>query len=120
MIDFTKPTNSLISNMMVANTQPVPEVGMGATIVMWTDRHACTIIEVSKSKRVIKVQYDKATRTDSHGMSDCQSYSYERDTEGQVKTFTLRKHGKYVQKGDSMRGTHLVIGRREEYYDYSF
>ncbi len=57
-------TNHLMSN--VKSMEPM--VGMGATVLMWTDRHACTIIEVNinrfKLARRVTVQYDTAIRTD--------------------------------------------------------
>jgi len=117
----TLHTGSFFNLLMSgSNGQPVPEVGMGATILGWTDRKACTIVEVSASKRSIKVQRDIATRTDDHGASDSQSYNYERDPEGEVREFTLRKNGAYVEKGASMRGYRLRLGARNEYFDFSF
>lgn len=41
---------SLINLLSDAGKQTIkPEVGMGITILSWTDRDAATIIEVSKS-----------------------------------------------------------------------
>jgi len=38
-----------VSNRIAENVlQPIPEVGMGATKTMWSDRHAYTVLEVSK------------------------------------------------------------------------
>ena len=101
------------------NTVIDPEIGMGATVCYWSDRHAGTIIEVSKN--CVLVQHDKAIRTDSNGMSDMQTYSYERNPQGQVMEFTLRKNGRWIQRGSDMKnGVSLVIGHRREYYDFSF
>lgn len=98
-------------------TTIVPEVGMGATLVMWTDRHAYTIIEVSKSGKSFKMQRDKATRIDKNGMSDSQEYSFERDPNGSIDKVTLRRDGKWkVEK----QGTTVIPNTRDEYYDYSF
>jgi hypothetical protein len=98
-----------------------PEIGMGATILGWTDRSACTIIEVSKSGKLIRVQKDIATRTDGLGMTDAQQYTYEADPNGYTRTFTLRKNGAWVGKGETMKGgTKCLVGARMEYYDYSF
>lgn len=112
-------TGSLV-NLLVAKTGKTPVVGDGATILYWTDRAPVTIIAVSASGREVTVQYDKATRTDNHGMSDAQSYTYERDPNGSTKKFTLRKNGRWVVKGGDMNSTALSIGRREKYHDYSF
>lgn len=93
-------------------------VGDGATMCMWSDRRAGTIIEARG--RIVVWQEDKATRTDNNGMSENQHYEYERDSQGMTRTFTLRKNGRWVQKDQDMRsGTRLVHGRHQ-FYDYSF
>ncbi len=99
-----------------------PEVGMGATVCYWTDRKAATVIAISESGRKVTVQFDRATRIDSNGMSDAQSYEYETNTEAPTREFSLRKNGRWIPVGDSMAsyGNTLSLGRRSEYYDYSF
>jgi hypothetical protein len=106
---------SSVNNWMLSGTkgQPKPEVGMGATILMWTDRKACTIVKVTRTQ--VHVQEDKAIRTDDYGMSDCQSYRYERDEAAPVMIFRLRKNGAYKGPGGQLR-----IGDRSAYHDYSF
>lgn len=114
-------TGSLINLVQGNSRQHTPEVGMGATILMWTDRHAATIIEVSKSGKSIVVQRDNAKRTDNLGMSDAQSYEYTPNPNGTKTTYTLRKNGAWVRKGSGMKnGERLGIGYRNEHYDYSF
>lgn len=99
----------------------VPTVGMGATVCYYSDRHAGTIITVSKSGKRVTVQEDTATRTDKNGMSDAQAYSYEPNPNGSVTTFSKRKNGCWVRVGEGSRsGTGLVLGTRDEHYDYSF
>ena len=94
-------------------------VGDGATLCLWSDRHAGTIVETPNDKTVVW-QRDKATRTDENGMSDAQSYRYERDENGEKTTFTLRKNGYWIARGANMKnGTYLAAGRAE-FYDYSF
>jgi hypothetical protein len=113
-------TGSLINNIWGDSQQPTPEVGMGATVLMWTDRTACTIVEVVNDKTIV-VTADKATRTDDWGMSDAQSYLYETQPDGHRVTYTLRKNGAWIAQGQSMKnGNRLAIGIRNTYYDYSF
>jgi len=109
-------------NMMAGEAKyPKPESGMGATVVMWTDRYACTIIDIDKDEKTITIQFDKATRTDKNGMSESQSYSYKQDPNGQTIIFTKRKGDRWVKKGQSLHdGVRLAIGARNHYYDYSF
>jgi hypothetical protein len=114
-------TGSFINNLyQEAINTPTPEVGMGATLLSWTDRKAATIIEVSKSGKKITVQPDKATRTDSNGMSESQSYTYEPNPKAYTTEYSLRQNGRWVRVGDSMTGSSLIVGLRDEHYDYSF
>ena len=106
-------------------TKPLePEVGMGATVLYWTDRSAATIMKVSDNKKSIWISHDKAIRVDKNGMSDAQEYTYETlnvDNPDLWEEYTLRKNGKYYKKGDTIRSCpSLLIGSRREYYDYSF
>ena len=116
---------SLTNRLMERAAPIVPAVGMGATVIMYTDRHACTVVQVAYSAtgqpKWVAVQHDRATRSDTNGMSDSQSYTYAPDPAGLMEIFTLRKSGKYVRKGDSMgNGTVLVLGVRDSHHDYSF
>jgi hypothetical protein len=111
-----------------AHFKPVYEtievkVGDGATMRFYSDRHACTIIEIADNGSYIKVQKDKATRTDNNGMSDCQDYEFERDPKGKVYTFKRTRKDKSVYTGNGKYDdwdVKLSFGSRVEYYDYSF
>lgn len=108
-------TASLTNHLMSGtNGAPTPEVGMGATILMWTDRHAATIVKVTPSQ--IHVKRDKAVRADNNGMSEMQQYNYEADPTADVEIFRKTKNG--YRKADG--GHSLRIGDRSEYHDYSF
>ncbi|HAM16020.1 MAG TPA: hypothetical protein DCP91_09235 [Eggerthellaceae bacterium] len=52
------------------------EVGMGATEMMYSDRHAYTVQKIVSDKRII-VTRDKAVRIDNNGASDIQEYEFE-------------------------------------------
>jgi hypothetical protein len=106
-----------IINRIAEDFKPkVPEVGMGATLLMYSDRHAYTITEV-KGNKLWAVE-DKAIRTDSNGMSDSQSYRYEPGT-GKPELFSLRKDGRW-HEGTTLKGTVLQIGERDAYHDFGF
>jgi hypothetical protein len=107
-------------NTVMNNTAPAePEVGMGATLLLWSDRHAGTIVAVNG--KTLKWQRDRAIRTDDHGMSDAQGYRYEPNPQAEVETYTLRKNGRWVKAGTPMKGgLTLLVGARHEYYDFSF
>ena len=103
-----------MTNYLMSGTKgaPTPSPGMGATILMWTDRHAGTIIAVTPKSFTLRE--DTAIRTDSHGMSDAQAYRYEPNPHGRTWIFRLTK------KGWRSKGTAVALGVRREYYDYSF
>lgn len=125
-MNLTSPTNSLQSNIMAnGNGNTIPAVGMGATKLMYTDRHAGTIVAVRTNKKGKVVAFtwreDNATRTDSNGMSDSQSYAYSEDVSASPYEVTLRANGRWVKVGESAKnGTAFGIGYREKFHDYSF
>lgn len=113
---------SLINTVLGSATkgQPTPEIGMGATMLYYSDRHACTIVRIVNERR-IGVQCDTATRIDNNGMSERQTYSYEPNKTARIEYFTLRKNGAWVRQGEDMSdGLRLRIGERNEYHDFSF
>ena len=104
------------------------EVGMGVTIVLYSDAHAYTITKVSKSKKQITIQRDIATLSKDfkpefivggfagHCTNQSeQKYTYERDENGGEYIFRWsEKKQRYVYK-------HLKLtGGRHEFYDYNF
>ena len=111
---------SLINRLMENSRGPEPEVGMGCTLTYWTDRSAATVVEVLSPTKIV-VQGDIAYRTDSNGMSECQSYNYARNPKAPRVVFRKRKNGSWVKDGEPMKGGQVVIlGTRQEYYDFSF
>ena len=97
------------------NTPKVkPTIGQGATRLMHSDRHACTVIDVSESGKTVTVQDDTATRTDNNGQSASQTYTFQRNPAGEITKF------RFTKRGWTAYGQRLSIGERDEYYDYSF
>lgn len=95
------------------------KVGVGVTMLSWTDRTPATIIEVDSKGKWIKVQEDNYKRIDNYGMSDDQEYEYSRNPNGSVKLYKKNRLGKYTDNGKK-DGCGLIIGHRERYFDYSF
>lgn len=119
MVELGTHTGSLVNSIM-SESPVVPEVGMGVTILSWTDRNPATIIEVKTAKMIV-IQDDDYVRTDKNGMSEDQTYEFSRNPNGPKRTYTLRKNGRWVKKGESMRnGQSISIGKRDRYYDYTF
>ena len=112
-------SNPKLDRELSAKEAP-PVVGMGATMVMHSDRHACTVIEVVSPSKVV-VQLDHAVRTDKNGLSESQTYEYAPNPHGEIHTLTKRLNGKWITKGQSLRsGQRWYVGVRQEYRDPSF
>lgn len=112
--------NEVLGNMVGG---PKPEVGMGCTELFCSDRKAATIVEISKSGKQLWVVRDKAVRTDNNGMSESQEYEFtpQEDCGTNRRHYKLRKTGHWVEAGANMiHGTRLLIGIKQEYYDFSF
>lgn len=127
MMKLGTQTGSLVNHIYSRTSNPETiVVGMGATICMWSDRHAVTIVEIGKGYLV--TQADTVTRVDGNGISESQSYEYTPNPEGSLQYWKLDKNGKYrtAYKNENGRlvfagsSCHLGIGYREEYYDFSF
>ena len=92
---------------------------MGATVIGYTDRNSATVIEVKG--KTLTVQMDEATRTDSNGMSESQTYEFTPNPNGAKRVYTLRKNGQWIAQGDSIKnGGRIQLGSRSKYYDFSF
>ncbi len=71
-----KETGSAV-NWMMSNNSTEPKALEGATLLMWTDRHAYTITKVSEDKKQVTIQRCNAKRIDNLGMTDSgQEYDY--------------------------------------------
>jgi hypothetical protein len=98
-------------------TNTAPEVGMDATITYVTDRVPTTIVAVSASGKAVTVWDGKAVK--GWGWSpEAEELFFDDSPEHRV--FTLRKNGRYVEKGQDQKGTGLLIGVKDEYRDPSF
>ena len=119
----TKETGSFI-NMMMSNNSTVPEVGKGATVLSWTDRHAYEVIEVSDDKKRVVVQQYNAKRIDGNGMSDSQEYEYKELNP--KKEVIVWRWGAWRWERDKLlmkriySKINIVWGEKREYYDYTF
>lgn len=128
-------TGSLINHLHARGTrgQPTPVVGMGATLLLWTDRNPATIVAVTDRKDGgwdIVVQEDNYKRTDKNGFSESQTYEYTPNPEGYRSHFRFEPA---VGRWQQMRlnpetgrlnkvkgGVGLRIGEREKYWDPCF
>lgn len=110
--------------------QPEPVVGMGATMLLWSDRHAATITNVQqvRGKLIVTVQRDHAAVVAGSGHDGSAEYSYNRNPSGGEDHFRREDDGRWQQvvinrqtgRWGKVSGSGLRIGEREEYRDPSF
>jgi hypothetical protein len=120
-------TASFVNYLMSGtNGQPEVSVGMGATILGWTDRHPATIVEVQKGGKIVVVQKDHAKRIDNNGMSESQDYEFTPNPEATRCYYKQDKNGAYRsayfnESGRLVFGSgQLRVGERDKYHDFSF
>jgi len=75
-----------------------PEIGMGATYSIGSDRYAYTVVEILRKGRTLLIQRDVPN--------------------GQVVTATLRGDGQYRPRGSKCG--HVALGVRRTYMDPGF
>lgn len=120
-----------------------PKVGDAATFTVWTDREACTVIEVRRKGREIVLQRDKAKLLNGFDSGEpdaltftpggfCgyaeghQRYAYASDPNGDKHVVSLRKRrdGTYCWKEIGQpthkAGGFATFGERSESYDFNF
>lgn len=94
-------------------------IGMGATMLSWSDRRPATVIDFDAQGKWVKVQADNWKRTDKSGMSDCQDYEYSPNPNGAIYIYKRARNGRLTNTGTN-GGAGIIIGHRERYFDFSF
>ena len=103
---------SIISffNKLLCHTKcPNPEKGMGVTILKYGKPKAGTIHKVDKNGKTIFISLDNVTKNTNDNLIFENRDLSENDN---WKCYTLRKDGKYHQKGKSLNTNPLVVGLR--------
>ena len=123
--------NHLYSRAVIG--QPKPKVGMGCTLLGWTDRHAGTITKVTEyCGKVwlyeIEVANDDAKIVKGSAFDGTAEYEYTPGAGCHHRFAFHRKRQEWIGvirnpvtgKLNQARGYGLRIGERETYYDPSF
>lgn len=95
-------------------TETTPEVGMDATVLYISDRVPTVITAVSPSGKQVTTWDGKAVK----GWVFTPEMVF--DESPAERVFTLRKNGRWVEKGQDMRGTGLLVGVKDLYRDPAF
>lgn len=103
------------------------EVGTGATICLYTDRYACTVIK--RTEKTLTLRRDKAVLDPAFKPDfipggflgtvvnqNEQEYTYEEDPEGEI----FRAYWSEKNKGFYVYKCLRVTEGRHEFYDYNF
>ena len=105
------------------NFKPVaPEVGMGATWVLASDRYPYSVVSVISDKQCVVQQHGYwADKTKERGMGH-QNWVIADQPSGLTKVVTLRKDGKWRVKGLRTRknDAFFLLGHQEVYYCWEF
>jgi hypothetical protein len=128
-------TASLVNHMYSRMTvgAPAPVVGMAATTLSWTDRHAATVTSVCELDSAthsmqIEVVEDKVVVVSGSTHDGSAEFATVPNPEGDADVYRLeRKTGKWV-RGHISRQTRrflklpggLILGTRDHYVDPSF
>jgi len=105
-----------LSNRLMENDHDKPEVGMGATELLYSDRHAYTISRVSESGKTFWMKRDKAIPNGCPATEELHDYTYiEQPDEPEVRV-NMTKYGWKIQKSTS----YVAVGIKDEYYDPTF
>ena len=145
-LNHLSPMNQIHARSILG--EPNPEVGMGATMLVGSDRYACTIHRIftyQKGKIVLEVTHDESKLVSGSAQSESQEYEYTPRPDGakhlymkgdnglwqevQYKVFeygyddekderTVIRQSSRLSRTASSRG--LKIGVRDEYRDPSF
>ena len=129
---------SLVNRMSEDYKSPVPEIGMGATVLGYSDRHAYTIVKVDKDGKRAWMTADTALRDDtwdyykqnyvgytsnftSSDRREIRICNDERWREVNSVWRTIKDHPEGGKWGTSTQGASIVLlGSRSEYQDPSF
>lgn len=96
----------------------MPEVGMGATEILWSDRRAKTVVKVLTPNKV--VVRENCTECIDYYKSDYKILDELSNMPSEI--FTRRKSGRWVEMGqpDKYGSVYLILGHRTHYIDPSF
>lgn len=109
---------SLQNRLMECAKNPEPEVGMGATELMWSDRHPYEVIEVQDSRHVtVRELSHKLVKGSIYGDAE---YEYSSNPDGKVTKLFKTKEGRWVERIGRSYGSRFALGYAEYYYDPSF
>lgn len=104
---------SFQNRLLERDVETIPEIGMGATELLYSDRYPYTIVEILAKNKIV-VQEDTMEHADTTPLSN--RWTCIKNPEGLKKTLVKTKKGWKVLHGS----TYFRLGVRDPHYDYSF
>ncbi len=95
---------------------PKPEIGMGATELMYSDRNAYEVVEIIDDMHIV-VRRMKAELVGSYYDQD---YKLSSDPSGRTQRLFLTKKGQWREQWGRQLGNVFALGYASEYRDPSF
>ncbi len=110
---------AMLSTLHLFTNGPIesPKVGDPATMLLYSDSHAGTVVYVSPSGKTIRVQKDRAALVAGNTRSERQEYTYERNPDGPITTYRKTTRGWSNRNAAASR---CLVGVRREWRDPSF
>jgi hypothetical protein len=98
-----------------------PQIGMGVTQHIGSDRYPYTIVKVISPKK-LEIHPDDYTPDKEHEFDyySNQVYIYTPSNSSHTLIITLRKNGRWIQQGQSINDSPFSIGERNYYSDPHF
>lgn len=126
-------TGSLVNHVLSGAKRVEPELGMGATLLSWSDRDAATVVDIvrdgnGKLKRFATTQ-DEAHVTSGSGHDGSAVYGYVTRADGarswwmpnrKGDGYDQIRHSSATGRWQKVHSGRIVLGRRETYRDPSF
>lgn len=118
-------TGSLVNHLYSRVAPITPEVGMGASILSWSDRQAATVVAVDGA--IFAITADTAKIVSGTTYDGSAKYEFTSNPNGHRYYFRIGKDGKPegVTKNPTTgrwlkTGNRVLLGKRDHYHDPSF
>lgn len=121
-VEFKAAAQKELDAFEVKNVDNVPLKGKFLNICCWTDVLPCLILEVKGKTMIVEELGYVGDHTVPNQGCGHQDWIIYRREHGSIMVFTLRKNGRWVEKGSSMnQGYHGNVDSKPWYhYDWEF
>lgn len=120
--EFKEEAQKELDEFEVKNLNNTPIDGKYLNICCWTDVLPCLILEIKGKTMIVEELGYVADHTVPNQGCGHQDWIIYRREHGSIKVFTLRKNGRWVEKGSSMKNGYRgsISGSPYYHYDWEF